>query len=303
MRPEHVLPLKMQTHAINIHQRSDRTIGTFHAMGSPCEIHLDQCPPNKATPLIQMGARSAWRIEAKFSRYRDDNIIDRINRSNGQPIQVDTETALLLNYAEQCYHLSEGLFDITSGVLRKAWQFDETALFPSKATIAALMPYIGWEKVSWDGETLQLPEGMQIDLGGIGKEYAVDLTLRQLALAYDGAILVNFGGDLAANKARYSQQPWTIGMDTLPAHQHALTLTSGALATSGDTYRHILHQGKRYSHILNPKTGSPIETPYRTITVQKETCIEAGIIATLAFLQGNDAQGFLEAQGTTFWLS
>src|SRR5512143_3772223 len=108
-------------HGFTVEKRADHWIGRFSAMNSPCEILLEVDNRSVAERLVKSAAREAWRIEAKFSRYRDDNILHQINHAQGQTVEVDSETANLLDFADQCYRLSDGRFDITSGVLRKLW--------------------------------------------------------------------------------------------------------------------------------------------------------------------------------------
>ena len=131
-------------------------------------------------PDAQSAQRSALcaidevlRIERKYSRYRADSITSRINAAAGRhAVEVDGETAALLDYAGACHGESNGLFDITSGVLRRAWDFT-TPRLPAPDELAALLPLVGREKVRWQKPALFLPQpGMQIDFGGIGKEYA-----------------------------------------------------------------------------------------------------------------------------------
>ncbi len=273
-------------------------------MASPCEVFIDTIEESLACMLFQIAFNEALRIEKKFSRYRDDNIIYKINHSNGKSIKVDSETALMFDFATQCYDISEGLFDITSGVLRQVWKFDGTDNIPSGPEVNKLLSKIGWDKVLWDSPTLNLPSGMEIDLGGIGKEYAVDRTLSILSTHTNSSLLVNYGGDLNINKPRKTGDPWRIGIENpnIPGNalQH-LEITQGALTTSGDSQRFLVKDGKRYSHVLNPKTGWPVEGAPRSVTVAAGSCTEAGIISTLALLNGECAEEFLDAQNVKYW--
>lgn len=280
--------------------------GRFNAMASPCEVLLETENREEAEHIVQMVADETWRIEKKYSRYRKDNLIARINHSKGQPIEVDEETTLLLNYAAQCFELSDGLFDITAGVLRRIWSFQPGAIPPNKTKVRECLGHIGWSKVSWKPPFLTLPEGMEIDLGGIGKEYAVDKAALLASQETDASFVVNFGGDLYVNKPRRNGQSWHIAVDD-PAATGArqigqLAVTRGGIATSGDARRFLLYKGKRYSHILNPRSGYPIENAPRSVTVIAESCLEAGIMATFAILQGPEARNFLEAQSVPFWV-
>lgn len=296
----------MERH-ITCEQHADHWVGGFTAMASPCEVLLEVDEHATAMRLVKSAAREAWRIETKFSRYRNDNIIHRINHSHGQPVEVDAETANLLDFANHCYHLSDGLFDITSGVLRRLWSFKPGTTIPTQTAIEQLLSLIGWEKVVWDRPMLTLPDGMEIDLGGLGKEYAVDRCAQLLQQHLERSLVVNFGGDLYISGPRRNGELWQIGIDD-PCHtgQQAvgeLLIEKGGLTTSGDARRFIEIDGIRYSHILNPRTGWPIANAPRSVTVVANTCLEAGMLSTFAMLHGPQARNFLEAQGTPFWLN
>ena len=282
----------------------DYFTGRFTAMAGPCEVLVDTDSPPRVERALELARQEARRIERKFSRYLPDSEVGRINGSHGQPVRVDEETAHLLDYAATCYEVSEGMFDITSGVLRRAWKFDGSDRVPAEATIADLLPYVGWGRVAWGDRTLTMPAGMEIDLGGIGKEYAVDRAASLIAAEIPDAFVVNFGGDLYASGARRGSRPWNIGVDdperTGDATIARIPLSRGGLATSGDARRYILYRGKRLGHILNPKTGWPIDGAPRSVTVIAPTCVEAGTLSTLAYLQGPGAREFLEAEGAQF---
>jgi thiamine biosynthesis lipoprotein len=282
----------------------DYFIGRFTAMAGPCEILVDTDSPPRGQRAFELARQEARRIERKFSRYLPESEVGRINGSHGQPVSVDEETAHLLDYAATCYELSEGMFDITSGVLRRAWKFDGTGRVPAEATVADLLQYVGWGRVAWGDRTLTMPTGMEIDLGGIGKEYAVDRAASLIAAQISDAFVVNFGGDLYASGARRGSRPWSIGVDdpeqTGDATIARIPLSRGGLATSGDARRYILYRGKRLGHILNPKTGWPIDGAPRSVTVIAPTCVEAGMLSTLAYLKGPGAREFLETEAVQF---
>ena len=284
-------------------RRGSNWLGLFQAMASPCEVHVGDTDRAIAERVVALAAAEAQRIEAKFSRYRRGNIIDAINTAGGRPTVVDEETARLLDYATRLHELSDGMFDITSGVLRRAWRFDGSDRVPSAEAVAALLPIVGWDKVSWRAPELTLPPGMEIDLGGIGKEYAVD-SAAALVRPVSTQCLLNFGGDLLALGPQYGGAPWRVGVESVSdarAVARHIELTIGALATSGDSRRFLLKDGKRYCHVLDPRSGWPVVGAPRSVTVAAATCTEAGMLATLALLQGADAEAFLEAQGAQFW--
>ncbi|MCU7871114.1 MAG: FAD:protein FMN transferase [Candidatus Thiodiazotropha sp. (ex Lucinoma borealis)] len=280
--------------------------GYFQAMASPCDIFMEVDDRSVAKKLLQVAVDEAWRIEQKFSRYRQGNIVHQLNNNNGQPVKVDDEVAHLLDFAQQCWELSEGMFDITSGVLRRVWRFDGGSDIPEQAAVEAILPLVGWQHVNWSRPFFTLPEGMEIDFGGIGKEYAVDRTLLLLQQMTKEGVLVNFGGDIHANSRTKDTKHWSVGIENpnqLDAAAGVLTIRKGALATSGDARRFLQRDGIRYGHVLNPKTGWPIEHAPRSVTVAANTCTEAGVLATFALLHGVDAEAFLKSQGVSYWLN
>lgn len=259
-----------------------------------------------ARKIVDAVAACAWRIESKFSRYRPDNIVARINTAAGAAVDVDEETANLLDFAALMHRLSEGMFDITSGVLRRAWNFGGGAPIPAREEIDALLPLVGWSKVEWRRPTITLRPGMQIDFGGIGKEYAVDQATQIVARMSDAAVLVNFGGDLAVTRARDGERAWRVGIERIdggllrPAG--LVDLRAGALATSGDTHRHVVADGRRLPHILDPRVGHPVRDAPSSITVAAPTCTHAGMLSTLAMLRGPGAEAFLRSEGARHWV-
>jgi FAD:protein FMN transferase len=280
--------------------------GRFVAMACPCEVLIEHTPEEQAREIVAAVARCAWRIEKKFSRYRGDSVVHAINTSVGRPMEVDDETARLLDFAATLTRLSEGRFDITSGVLRRVWTFDGGSHLPTQKQIDNLMQLVGWSKVCWQRPILSLSPGMELDFGGIGKEYAVDAAA-ELAdrLAPGLSCLINLGGDVAVRNARADGAAWRVGVETVHHAGSAagvIQLHQGALATSGDSRRFVLRDGHRYSHILDARTGWPVRDAPRSITVAADTCSQAGSLTTLAMLEGAGARRFLEASGNRYWV-
>jgi len=275
-------------------------------MAGEQKIQLAGADADAARRAAEDAIADVMRIEAKYSRYRDDSVTSRINAAAGAAaVEVDDETRALLGYANQCHVQSDGLFDITSGVLRRAWNFrrDPPAV-PSPAELAALLPLVAWHEVEWDGRSVRLPRaGMEIDFGGIGKEYAAD---RAATILLDHGMrhgFVDLGGDIRAIGPQPDGTPWRAGVRhprVAGAAIAAFDLSDGALATSGDYERYFDLDGKRYCHILDPRTGMPV-THWQSISVAAPLCVVAGSCATIAMLRGEGAASFLDAQGVA-WL-
>jgi thiamine biosynthesis lipoprotein len=287
-----------------VRRRTDHWRGEFTAMGSPCEV-LSKADRSIAQTQVAAVAAEAWRIESRFSRYHSDNLVHRINTAGGAAIQVDRETANLIDFAAALHRLSDGRFDITSGVLREVWTFDGSDRVPGDDQVSAVLARVGWHKASWKRPTLTLLPGMQIDFGGIGKEYAVDRAAAIARSYSDAPCLINFGGDMAAVGADPESTPWRVGIESLSPGSaqpfKRIDLQRGGLATSGDARRFLLKNGTRYSHLLNPLTGWPVVNAPRSVTVAADTCTEAGMLATLAMLRGSDAETFLHQQAVRSW--
>ncbi|HUO67357.1 MAG TPA: FAD:protein FMN transferase [Gammaproteobacteria bacterium] len=282
---------------------SEGWLGTFDAMASTCEVHVDAADREVAARVLASVAAEARRVEAKFSRYRDDNIVAAINTAAGSPITVDDETARLIDYAAQLFELSEGKFDITSGVLRRIWRFDGSDRVPSHEQIENVKRLVGWQRVRWRRPVIALAPGMEIDFGGIGKEYAVDRAAALVA-PFTERCLLNFGGDLRALGAHADGRPWQVGIEAverLTTASRIVEVYRGGIATSGDSRRYLLKDGRRYGHILDPTTGEPVVGAPRSVTVVADTCTQAGMLATLAMLHGRAAEAFLAAQGARYW--
>lgn len=266
-------------------------------MGSPCDIQLFACSKLHAEQTAKAVITDVNRLEARFSRYRADSFLSEINRiaAQGGRIQVDDETASLLNYAEACWAQSDGLFDVTSGILRRVWSFADGVL-PSQQGVADVLAKVGWHKLIWQAPQLSFPiAGMELDFGGIVKEYAVD---RASVICLTAGIrhgIVNLGGDIKVIGARPDGLPWRVGIRHPRVNNgvlDTLELSQGALATSGDYERCLLIDGVRYGHVLNPKTGWPVAY-LASVSVVADFCVVAGSASTIALLK--------EATGTD-WL-
>ena len=278
---------------------------TFRAMAGEHELQVCAGAEADARRAADAAIADVVRIEAKYSRYRDDSLTTRINRAaGGAPVPIDDETAALLRYADRCHAMSDGKFDLTSGVLRRVWDF-RAALprLPDAAALAAARALIGWRDVEWDDRAIRLPRaGMEIDFGGLGKEYAAD---RMATLCREHGIasgLVNLGGDVRAIGAQPDGAPWRIGIRDPRTPERAIAgvdVVDAAVATSGDYERFIVVDGVRYCHLLDPATGMPV-AHWRSVSVVAPLAIVAGSLATIAMLLEARGEAFLAAQDAAY---
>jgi thiamine biosynthesis lipoprotein len=269
-------------------------------MGSACEVVLAAPQKKIAEDMAKLAVDEVLRIERKYSRYTSDSIIAKINQEAGRSkVQCDDETWSLFKFATQLYEKSEGLFDITSGVLRQAWDFKKYAV-PSAQKLEELKPLMGWHQVVMQDRSIALPlMGMEVDLGGFGKEYAADRAAQVLSEKGVAHGYVNLAGDMRFIGPKPSGEPWMIGIQD-PRQRNevfaTLPMSQGGLATSGDYERYFELNGDRYCHVLNPLTGWPVKH-WRTVSVTAPLAVLAGCTATIAMLKEVDGVAFLEAAG------
>jgi thiamine biosynthesis lipoprotein len=243
-----------------------------------------------ASRIARAVETEARRIETKFSRYRDASVVSEINRNAGRtPVAVDEETDDLVRCALELSDLTGGRFDPTVGVLRRAWDF-KAGKVPTAGEIDALLALVDASEVSRRERTVFLRRaGMEIDLGGVGKEYAVDRAVRLLREEGIRAAVVSFSGDVRTIGSRGDGRPWKVGVVD-PRNRHRCRfavrpLSDAGIATSGDYERGFVKDGVRYHHILDARTGWPARG-VASVTVVAATAFRAGCYATASFLLG-----------------
>ena len=281
----------------------------FQAMGTACAISIYAESADSARAKCEPVVTDVARLEAKYSRYLSDSFLSRINLAaeQGRSIEVDDETALLLDYAQTCHAESKGMFDITSGLLRRAWNFQpegQTAV-PDAASLENLLERVGWQKLDWHAPKLAFTiPGMELDFGGIVKEYAADRAATLLKEQGVAHALVNLGGDICVTGPQADDRPWRVAISDPSSPTQELRIvevSQGALASSGSNARCIEIEGIRYGHLLNPRTGFPVKGTLAA-TVVADQCVVAGSLATIALLNETGAARFLKDAGLPFLL-
>jgi thiamine biosynthesis lipoprotein len=275
----------------------------FRAMACPCEILIAAESPEVAHTHAQRAIREIQRIEQKYSRYQAESILSRINAAASTDwVECDKETVSLLDYAQVLYENSDGLFDITSGVLRRVWDFKQ-GIIPDQQALDTVLPLVGWNKVERNDSAIRFAEkGMEIDFGGYGKEYAADRAA--LILGAEGVIhgYVNLGGDIRIIGPKPDGQPWQMGIQHPRKSEEiyaSIPIEFGALATSGDYERYFERDGKRYCHVLNPITGQPV-SHWQSVSVLAPSAVTAGSITTIAMLKTDKAIEYLDDSGFAY---
>ncbi len=281
---------------------------TFFAMGTPCEIQF-ACDIPRAADFERAALRWVNNFEARYTRFRDDSLIGRINASAGRAwVPIDAEMEQMLKLCDSLFFVTQRILDPTLLPLIRLWNYkSERPTLPSDAQIAAARNLVGWDKVQREPGKIFLPEpGMALDFGGFGKEYAVDV-VAQIALDHGiTQVLVDFGHDIRALGTPPGRPAWHIGLEDpknpgVSAGSIGLTGNRG-IASSGDYIRQFTLGGRRYGHIIDPRTGWPVSNDCVQATAIATTCLHAGILSTTSFVLGVPAgiefiQSFPGAEG------
>jgi thiamine biosynthesis lipoprotein len=265
---------------------------TFHAMGTLCRVSLVE--PTRAVAQACLEELLNWvsDFEAKYSRFLDSSLISRINAEAGKNwVEIDADTERLFALCTQLNFFTRGAFDPTALPLMRLWNWKAVPpVIPSAPAIAAARELVGWNKVQHRPGAVFLPRaGMALDLGGIGKEYAVDMAVALAERHGVANVLVDFGQDIRVLGTPPGRPAWHIGLED-PKNPGtcwgSVAVRGEAVASSGDYLRHFLHEGRRYGHILDPRTGYPVSNGCLSVSVVAPTCTIAGILTTTAFILG-----------------
>jgi len=268
----------------------------FRAMATECEIQY-VAPGGDAQASTFEAAAEGWvhAFEAKYSRFQPNSLVSRINDAAGREwVPIDPDTEKLLSLCDTLHFMTRGILDPTALPLIRIWNWKAVPpVIPGAAAIAAALRLVGWPKVRREPGKVFLPEpGMALDFGGFGKEYAVDIVS---LIGRDHGVtasLVDFGHDIRAAGAPPGKPAWHIGLeDPLKPGSwwSTIGLAGKSIASSGDYIRGFTLNGKRYGHIIDPRTGWPVANGCIQATVIADTCLQAGMLSTTAYILGVDA--------------
>jgi thiamine biosynthesis lipoprotein len=263
-------------------------------MGTQCE--LQYAAPGGDPQAENFERRSVgWveAFEAKYSRFRPDSLLSRINAAAGRAwVEVDPETEQMFKLCDTLHFMTQGVLDPTALPLIRLWNWkSEHPAIPPAEAVAVARRLVGWPKVQRaPGKVFLTEPGMALDFGGFGKEYAVDI-VSQIAVDCGVAdVLVDFGHDLRARGAPPDRPAWHIGLEDplKPGQAWASVALAGSrgIASSGDYIRRFVIGGRRYGHIIDPRTGWPVANGCIQATVIAATCLQAGVLSTTAFVLG-----------------
>jgi thiamine biosynthesis lipoprotein len=267
----------------------------FEALGTNCLVQFRA--PSIESAKKYRSETLAWirAFEETWSRFRPDSLLCHINASAGiNAVKLTPQQDEIIKLCEHTFRTSKGIIDPTSYPLTELWdsaaQRDQV---PEENEIAQTRESIGWDKVEHSPGSVFLPEkGMALEIGGFGKEYAVD-QLIALARSYQiEHALVDLGRDVATLGSPVHGPYWVVGVENareLDAPLHRLAITNQALATSGNGRRFRTIGGEKYGHIIDSRTGHPVKNELLTATCLANDCLTAGLLSTSACILGIDS--------------
>lgn len=264
----------------------------FRAMSTLCRVNLHGVPNDVAREFQRDVVNWTAQFEARYSRFIPDSLIGRINAAAGLHwVETDPETDRLFALCHELYFFTRGSFDPTALPLMKLWNWKANPpVIPDDKAIQAALELVGWNKILRRPGGVFLPQaGMALDLGGIGKEYAVDTIMNMAVQRGIPNVLVDFGQDVRVRGHGPERNFWWIGLEdaTHPGRCWAgVAVTDHGVATSGDYLRNFAVNGRRYGHILDPRTGYPAFNDCRAVSVIAPSCTIAGLLSTSVCILG-----------------
>jgi thiamine biosynthesis lipoprotein len=288
--------------------REDGTIfGSSTLMGTSVSINLWLDPGKsaaKAGEAMQAALDEMARIEELMSEWQPDSELSLLNAAaGGDPKPVGPELFEVLSRSREVSEATGGAFDVTFHGVGQLWSFKPGAKPPDPAAVKAKLPLVDWRKIELDREakTARLAdEGMMVGLGAIAKGYAVDRASALLRKRGFDNHVVEAGGDTFASGTK-GGKPWLVGVQDPDSARPlgALPASNIAVVTSGDYQRFIEYEGKRYAHILDPRTGFPVahERSPKSVTLVADNATDADAYCTAVAVMGPDAgMAFVEAR-------
>ncbi|MDT4939866.1 MAG: FAD:protein transferase [Pseudonocardiales bacterium] len=237
------------------------------------------------------------RVEAAASRFRSDSALSIANLRAGRPTPIPRILVQLISAALDAARDTEGLVDPTVGrcVRTLGYDRDLAVIEPDGPAVSPAVPHARWQAVRLDSHAglLTVPRGVELDLGATAKAWTADVAARTLSSRYGTAVLVELGGDLAVAGTR--RDGWRIDVaEHAGGPGEQVVVHHGGLATSTTTIRRWRRGDADVHHLIDPRTGAPADTCWRTASVYATTAVSANVASTAAIVLGDDAMEWLE---------
>jgi thiamine biosynthesis lipoprotein len=230
-------------------------------------------------------------FEDIFSRTREGSDIYRLNEAGGVPVEVHPETADIITIALPYCELTGGLFDITIGAVTCLWDFKE-GVVPDQRELEQALPHIDYRTIAVDGTRVTLADPLaKLDLGAVAKGYIADDIAALLRAGGCESANINLGGNVYVLGSKPDGSPWNVGIqDPFEARgslRGYVSVSDSSVVTSGPYERSFERAGAVYHHILDPRTGYPVQTDLASTSIISENSAEGDALTTTTFLLGS----------------
>jgi len=243
--------------------------------------------------VLKDALEECGRYERMLSRTVEGSDVWRINHANGEAVEVFDDTMEILLCARKISELSGGAFDVTIAPVSTLWDFTSgTAVLPDAEEIARAAELVDQTRMELDGNTVRLPAGMMIDLGGIAKGYIADRVKAYLEDCGVKHAILSFGGNIVGIGVKPDGKEWKVGIQDIDKKTGEYMLvarnTGGSTVTSGIYERGFDLDGVRYHHLLSAETGWPVQNELASVTIFSESSMEGDALSTAAFVLGTE---------------
>ncbi|UCE18477.1 MAG: FAD:protein FMN transferase [Gemmatimonadota bacterium] len=276
----------LRTHEVGSTERTKVLMDTL------VRIEIFDKDEGKSRATLELAFEEIERLDHVFSRYLAESEVSSINRNAGRDaVMVSKDVIAVLQRSIHFSEISKGAFDVTVGAVSQLWDFTSAEpTLPEQARTEEQLEHVDYGKIMMsNGRHVGLSDsGMAIDLGGVAKGYAVDRALQVLKENGVASSLVDAGGDIGLLGSKPDGKLWRIGVQHPRDMQRMIAvieIDSGSVATSGDYERYFMRDGRRYHHILDPKTGWPARN-CMSATIVTKRAMDADILATAVFVLG-----------------
>jgi len=283
---------------------------TFFSLGTVNTVTLFEMDTNSAEKIIDLIIKRVMEIDDRMSAFKNESDVSIVSANAGiKPIRVSWDTFYVISRSLELSKITKGVFDITAGPLIKLWNIGNFICVPNDKEIKKVKKLVNYKDVKLNIEKLEVylkKKGQSIDLGGVAKGYAADEAYRILN---DNSIkngVINFGGNIVIFGKKQDEKDWEIGIQ-YPNHERFETaaniiipneITKKTFVTSGLYEKFVKIDNKIYHHIMDPRTGYPVENNVLSVTVIGENSMESDIISTALFILGHkEGESILKKMG------
>lgn len=263
--------------------------------GAQCNIKFYYIGEERAREIIDVIDLELTRLDSLLNYFSEISLVTELNRE--ARVQAPSDIIHLFNVSDSVSRLTDGLFDITVAPLLATWGFyRREKTLPIQSAVEQAMQLVDYRKLRITSDSIIMGAGMKVDLGGIAQGYAVDRAALILRQRHVKSAIIDIGGEVLAIGRSPQGRPWRVGIQNPRGDGiiETIELENAAVSTSGDYEKFFIIEGKRYPHIINPRTGTPAQA-FASVTVIADNATYADALSTALAIMGPTGIDFLES--------